>query len=364
MKAWIGTIPVLDQGIKLVKSAWTTVKAWVGNIPVLDQGIKLVKSAWTTVKAWVGSIPTLEQAIKLVKSGWSTVKSWLGSIPAVDQAVKLAKSGWTSISNWVSAGTVTEYVKLAKSGWTSISSFVGTSVSVGISLFKSGWSSIKSFFGLSSGGYNTGHGFKMFKSGGAIGKNGSEFWNAIPKYADGRTGIHGSLFVAGESGSELVGHINGRTEVLNKAQLGQVMHRSIVDGMLQFAPYITAVENKLAQCSNAIISANLMSADTLYRGITTPKQYNTEDISEWMNTVGYNASNGIYGNNPDDLADSLRNAVMEANARQNDKLDELIGEVRRLNEKDTTVEITTNSFTRAMSRKNQRDGKTVIPVST
>jgi len=28
------------------------------------------------------------------------------------------------------------------------------------------------------------------------------------------------------------------------------------------------------------------------------------------------------------------------------------------------VEVTTNSFTKAINRKNQRDGKTVIPVST
>ena len=256
-------------------------------------------------------------------------------------------------------------ISLWKNGWSSISKFVGTSVSVGISLFKSGWNSIKSFFGLSSGGYNTGHGFKMFKSGGAIGKNGSEFWNGIPKYADGKTGIHGSLFVAGESGSELVGHINGRTEVLNKAQLGQVMHRSIVDGMLQFAPYITAVENKLAQCSNAIVSANLMSADMLYKGMTTPAQFNTEDVADWMTSVGNSTASGLYGDGAaDQIAEGVRTGMYEATARQNDLLREQNELLRDLLNKDTTVEVTANSFTKAINRKNQRDGKTVIPVST
>ena len=365
VKAWIGSIPVLNQGIKLVKSAWTTVKAWVGNIPVLNQGIKLVKSAWTTVKAWVGSIPTLKQAIKLAKSGWTSVSNWIGSLSALTQNIKLGKSGWTSVANWVGVGTVTEYVKLAKSGWTSISNFVGTSVSVGISLFKSGWSSIKSFFGLSSGGYNMGHGFKLFESGGAISKRGSEFWNNIPKYADGRVGIHGSLFVAGESGAELVGHVNGRTEVLNKAQLGQVMHRSIVDGMLQFAPYIVAVENKLAQCSNAIISANLASAETLYKGMTTPTQFNTEDVNDWMNAVTNYTGSGFYGDTTtDQMTEAVRQGVYEATARTNDQMREIIERLDRIESKDTTVEVTTNSFTKAINRKNQRDGKTVIPVST
>ena len=43
-------------------------------------------------------------------------------------------------------------------------------------------------------------------------------WHDIPQYASGGS-PHGSLFVAGEAGAELVGHIGGRTEVLNQSQI-------------------------------------------------------------------------------------------------------------------------------------------------
>ena len=43
-------------------------------------------------------------------------------------------------------------------------------------------------------------------------------WHSIPQYASGGA-PHGSLFVAGEAGAELVGHIGGRTEVLNQSQI-------------------------------------------------------------------------------------------------------------------------------------------------
>lgn len=43
------------------------------------------------------------------------------------------------------------------------------------------------------------------------------------KFGVGGFPSHGSAFIAGESGAELVGHINGQTEVLNKSQIAQAM---------------------------------------------------------------------------------------------------------------------------------------------
>lgn len=225
VKNWIGNIPTVDQAVALAKSGWQTVKGWIGNIPVLSQGISLLKSGWTTVKNWIGNIPTLSQGISLLKSGWSTVKNWIGSLPVIAQGISLFKSGWTTIKNWIGSHTVGVGISLWKNGWSSISSFVGTSVSVGISLFKSGWTSIKKFFGLANGGIvGANGGVKMFASGGIITPN---MWKAMPKYAGGTNRAHGSMFVAGESGAELVGHVNGTTEVLNRFQLASVMHKTL-----------------------------------------------------------------------------------------------------------------------------------------
>ena len=51
-------------------------------------------------------------------------------------------------------------------------------------------------------------------------------WHNIPQYASGGR-PHGSLFLAGEAGAELVGHVGGRTEVLNQSQLAAVMSSSV-----------------------------------------------------------------------------------------------------------------------------------------
>lgn len=257
VKNWIGNIPTVDQAVALAKSGWQTVKGWIGNIPGVSQAVSLAKSGWNSVRAWVGNIPVVSQGISLLKSGWSTVKNWIGSLPVIAQGISLFKSGWTTIKNWIGSHTVGVGISLWKNGWSSISSFVGTSVSVGISLFKSGWTSIKKFFGLANGGIvGANGGVKMFASGGIITPN---MWKAMPKYAGGTNRAHGSMFVAGESGAELVGHVNGTTEVLNRFQLASVMHSSIVSGMAQFSGYWQSMSRDIVTCANGIINAVVVS---------------------------------------------------------------------------------------------------------
>lgn len=63
------------------------------------------------------------------------------------------------------------------------------------------------------------------KKRGGIFSNG--FWKNIPQYAGGSLNA-GSLFIAGESGAELVGNVGGRTEVLNQSQIAQAMASSMM----------------------------------------------------------------------------------------------------------------------------------------
>ena len=57
------------------------------------------------------------------------------------------------------------------------------------------------------------------------------FWKSLPQYARGTLNA-GTLFAAGEAGPEVVGHIGGRTEVLNKSQLASTMFSAVENGML------------------------------------------------------------------------------------------------------------------------------------
>ena len=340
VKTWIGNIPTLDQAIQLIKHGWTTVRNWIGSIPTLNQAIKLIKSGWTTVANWIGSIPVLNQAIKLLKSGWTTVKNWIGSIPVLSQGIKLIKSGWSSLSKWIGT-TSSVAIKLTKSGWKSISSFVGTSVSVGISLFKSGWPSIKKFFGLENGGIlGANGGVKIFGSGGII--SGQRFWNAIPKYANGTTRAHGSLFVAGENGEEMVGHVNGTTEVLNRFQLGQIMYSSIVTGMNQFGGYFGRLNSHLSTCTNAVIRTILTESDVLNANYATQMSY---DPSNALSRTVYDDSSAarrssegsMYADMRDfyrDFVEPSVNRMVAATEKQADKEEQTIVEIggRRITE--------------------------------
>lgn len=65
-------------------------------------------------------------------------------------------------------------------------------------------------------------------SGGAF-QNGR--WQSIPQYAGGTASAHGSMFIAGEAGPEIVGHIGGRTEVLNRSQLAATMYSAVRSAM-------------------------------------------------------------------------------------------------------------------------------------
>ena len=149
--------------------------------------------------------------------------------------------------------------------------------------------------------------------------------HAIPMYAGGTTKAHGSMFIAGENGAEVVGNINGRTEILNRSQMAQAMYAAAVNGMSNMA---TAIDNTFIQGANAII----------------------------------NALDNDDSNNMTALVDGVREGVYEATAAQNELLKQQNEILLDILAKDNTTEITTNSVVKALARKNRRDGKYTVPV--
>lgn len=356
VKNWIGNIPTLSQGIDLVKRGWTTVKNWIGNIPTLSQAIQLIKSGWSTVKGWIGNIPILSQGIKLLKSGWSTVKGWIGYIPVISQGISLIKSGWSSIKNWIGSHVVSVGISLFKSGWSSLSSWIGNKVSVGVSLFKSGWTSLKKFFGLSSGGIVGANGsVKVFSSGGTIDSMGRGWWSSIPKYAKGTpsAGAHGSMFVAGEDGAELVGHVNGTTEVLNRFQLAQVMKHSIVAGMAQFTGYWRNMTGQMSVCANGIIRSILVSTDMINANLATVGGY---DPGNNLSHMVYEDSQRGYNNSSDnDWSRTMRDFYHEY---VEPTLKEIASDTKRQADKSeqTIVQVGNRTITDTVERQKNANG--------
>ena len=123
--------------------------------------------------------------------------------------------------------------------------------------------------------------------GGIISANGVQM--NIPQYAGGTLDA-GSVFVAGEAGPEIMGHINGRTEILNRSQIASIMNSSFMSAMGQFG--------------NRLLSSNGVG----------------------YNMSSYNA-NGGYGSNNDGL-------MM---AEQNELLREQNGLLREIASKDVSI---------------------------
>lgn len=144
-------------------------------------------------------------------------------------------------------------------------------------------------------------------------------WSNIPQYANGTLNA-GTIFAAGEAGPEVVGHVGGRTEVLNKSQLASAMFSAV-------------------QAAMAPAAANFASA---------AQNMGVADAGVDMET----------------LADMVRQGVEQAMGRQNE-LDRQRNEyLRQINEKDYAPEISTSSINKAQKRMNRRAGTTIVPVGT
>ena len=124
----------------------------------------------------------------------------------------------------------------------------------------------------------------QYASGGYIGAHAAgRFLQGVPKFAAG-----GSLFIAGEAGPEIVGHIGGRTEVLNKSQLASTMYSAVRDGMGDIAGSLgSAIINKMAECTNAqliqldqIAQRVAFTAPAMASGTVLPYAITKTDIKE------------------------------------------------------------------------------------
>ena len=244
-----------------------------------------------------------------------------------------ANSGAQSVSDVYSSAekAVSGKVSLVKNGWTSIADFVGTSVRTVVNLSNSGsnwvngvaqWitgnnkgeTTVKVNLAAGSGGT-----WRMVPQalGGAF-YGGS--WHDIPQYASGTTNAHGSLFLAGEAGPEVVGHVGGRTEVLNKSQLASAMFSAVRSAM-----------------SGISIDASF------YGGGNADGEMNGETLSEMMEYM---------------RADSDEMRKQNELLRQQNEL------LRQIREKDYSPEISTSSINKAQTRANRRAGITIVPVGT
>lgn len=223
--------------------------------------VGLTKDNWSTLQAYVeGSTGgKVAKGVGLSKEGWATVQAYVNGSTggAVAKAVGLSKTGWTTLQNYVNAspgGAVSKGVSLYRDGWSTVSGWVnnylGSGLRVGVTL-AAGAARY-----AASGGYITNGELKSW---------------GVPQYAGGTTRAHGTMFVAGEAGAEIVGNINGRTEILNRSQLASVMYAAVVSGMARvLAPAVTVLD----RIADLLAGPQLAAAGSaVAAGVVVPPQF-------------------------------------------------------------------------------------------
>ena len=203
----------------------------------------LEKWGWSTIQAFVGDSVSVWTSLE--KWGWSSIAGFVGD--AVSVWTSLEKSGWTSLQDWIGS-SITAKVNLVAG---KVQSFTKT-IADGISTAVNG---VLALFGKAGGGIITPGGRSLaFAAGGAISGGRASWWGGVRRYAAGTRRAHGTLFVAGEAGPEVVGHVNGRTEILNKSQMAQAIYGAVVSGMAQAVNALGRfLAGHMALCTGALL---------------------------------------------------------------------------------------------------------------
>ena len=197
----------------------SNIGAWISYIGSQVNGMSL-----KNIGAWISAIASQKSGMTL-----SNIGAWISYIGSQVNGMSLK-----NIGAWISA--IAPQTGLAL---TNILGYISqVAKQSGVSLILSGItafiSNVVSGFGRKEkgGAYYGGswHSIAQFSSGGIITPNGMLNFNAVPKFAGGTLNA-GSMFIAGEAGPELVGHVGGRTEVLNQSQLASVMETSVRNAM-------------------------------------------------------------------------------------------------------------------------------------
>ena len=296
------------------KDEWMAARTTLYASPKLDNYGSVIFNKFKS--EWNGANPVVTAFVQLAKSGWSTISGFVGT--QVTVAVHLSRGNFYSLQSWVGSWTPVE-IWLQRGNFWSLEDWLGDEIWVKVNLYMGSGGYLvdgqsRSFGGGGTSGGGAGRGRRAL---GGILSNG--IWQNIPQYAGGTSNVHGSLFLAGEAGPEVVGHVGGRTEVLNKSQLASSIYSAVQSAMAPAAA-------NFAYAAQALLQNNA-STD--------------------------------YGDMYSIILDAVSNALSnDSGKREQTQL------LRSINAKDTTVEVTTSAINKAQTRMNRRAGVTIAPVGT
>ncbi len=368
-----GINAVSDVGKKISQGFTDSINALSNTSKSIVETKKAFKSVFSDIKTYVkGSIAEVENEYHyngaLSAAGLAIQKAFEGAYLALDKvstAVKSLSSTIDSIKNVIKTfndlktkvGEVIDQVPVLKEAYNGLKTFFsnlfGTDSGV-VKTVSNGWDLIKTKAGEAltfiSGKIGAlGAGSASGSSGGLASTLGAIGSTALPAGA-------GILGVGAALGLGITGHVQWIKDLKNtwsdsSKGFGEKVFNTVNDTLTDIFNPLGGVI-KLAKNKFGFADGGFPDDGQLFLA--------GESGPEFVGSMGGHTAVA----NNDQIVEGIREGVESAMAKQNELLRQQNELLKALLEKESTSEISVSSISQAISRVNQRNGKTIIPIGT
>ncbi len=368
-----GINAVSDVGKKISQGFTDSINALSSTSKSIVETKKAFKSVFSDIKTYVkSSIAEVENEYHyngaLSAAGLAIQKAFEGAYLALDKvstAVKSFSSTIDSIKNVIKTfndlktkvGEVIDQVPVLKDAYDGLKTFFsnlfGTDSGI-VKIVSDGWDLIKTKAGEAitfiSGKFGAlGVGGASGSSGGLASTLGAIGSTALPAGA-------GILGAGAALGLGITGHVQWIKDLKNtwsdsSKSFGEKVFNTVNDTLTDiFNPFGAVI--KIAKNKFGFADGGFPNDGQLFLA--------GESGPEFVGSMGGHTAVA----NNDQIVEGIREGVESAMAKQNELLRQQNELLKALLEKESTSEISVSSISQAISRVNQRNGKTIIPIGT